>query len=372
MIRTPADNDGRPVVVGTAVARHPAAAEALSLWCATSALPFCRDVGTLSFELLDYVGGVWGACDQRFADLPAVDPVSWGTPADDGTMWVAYSGGRDSTAAALRCRAAGWDVVLYHVAGINRSYPDERAWAERGAAALGMPLVVDTVRITGKGNGVVEAPTKNQVIAALMAARMATGAGAHYTLGVHGADAAARQTPLRNWSDGIETVEAYAAYLAARLPGLQFHPVLRDGTQALVEVASAGMLDHVHSCMAAHRFRKSIRAANEKRFGPLPPGRCGGCYKCAAETLALHEMGVQHAPHAHREHAEAVLAKFAAKYPGERAGDFFDRSGALANRRPQTDWPSGPAPVTKIPAYGSFGGPIGKLYATTQLARDRI
>lgn len=372
MIRT-ADNDGRPVVVGTAVTQHPAAVEALSLWCATSALPFRKELGEIPYELQDYVGGVWSACDQKY-DCITLDLDQWGTATDDGTMWVAYSGGRDSTAAALRCRAAGWDVVLYHVAGINRSYPDERGWAERGAAVLGMPLVVDTVRVTGKGGGVAEAPTKNQVIAGLMAARMATGAGAHYTLGVHGNSRAADMTPLRNWSDGIETVESFAAYLAARLPGLEFHPVLADSTQALAVVAEHGMLDHVHSCMAAYRFQKSIRAVNEKRFGPLPPGRCGGCYKCAGEALMLHEMGVRTAPFAYREHAEAVIKKHAAKYPGERTANILDAGAARKYRRPQTDWPTMPVNGSwpKLTKYGSFGGPIGAVYATPRLVCGRI
>lgn len=371
MIRAPADNDGRPVIVGMSVAQHPAAAEALSLFDATSGLPFrFKGVGDLPDALAEYCRGVWAACGQPFGALKTGPSEVWAPATDDGTMWVAYSGGRDSTAAAIRCRSAGWDVVLYHVAGINRSYPDERNWAERGAAALGMPLVVDTVRVTGKGAGVVEAPTKNQVIAGLMAARMMTGVGARYTLGVHTSDTADRQTPLRNWSDGIETVQSYAAYLATRSPGLTFRPVLRDGLQSLAVVAAAGMLDYVHSCMTAYRFQKSVRAANERKFGPLLPGRCGGCYKCAAEALNLHAMGVRVVAPPVRAHAESVLNKFAAKYPDERVGDLFDFGRAFAYRdRVGALGPPVPTPKNR---YGNFGGPIGTVYGTANLACDRI
>ena len=44
---------------------------------------------------------------------------------NNGRIILCYSGGKDSTATAIRLKNEGWDIVLYHLRGINQTYRDE-------------------------------------------------------------------------------------------------------------------------------------------------------------------------------------------------------------------------------------------------------
>ena len=80
------------------------------------------------------------------------------------TMLVAYSGGKDSTATALYYIDKGYDVILYHLKGINKTYVDEFKNAEKIAKLLGVPYVVEEVKLKGKQEWT-EHPLKNWIIA---------------------------------------------------------------------------------------------------------------------------------------------------------------------------------------------------------------
>ena len=79
---------------------------------------------------------------------------------------VCFSGGKDSTALAVKLKQEGKNVFLYFLKGINKSYSDEYIRASNIASLLNLPLFIDEVHLSGK-NMFKENPVKNQVIATL-------------------------------------------------------------------------------------------------------------------------------------------------------------------------------------------------------------
>jgi hypothetical protein len=264
-------------------------------------------------------------------------------------------------AAALKVREMGMRPVLYHIHGLNRAWPGELEFARQAAQAAGMPLVVDDVSVTGKRTGVIEMPTKNQTTALQMVARMLEYGGAHYTMGCSTSEVMAIQEPGRNWSDAIESVQLFDAYLQARLPGLQHHQVTVNTTDNWATVAAHGMLEWVHGCMAPIRFAPGWRKQKEAKYGPLLPGRCGTCFKCCAEWLILDALGAQ--PH-RPEYVDYCLArtqKFRDDVGNQNAGEVsIDRDMAAKLRR--DDWPTTPqVPAdasTALPALAAQEAPV--------------
>jgi predicted PP-loop superfamily ATPase len=79
---------------------------------------------------------------------------------------VAFSGGKDSVATVLKLKSQGKTPHLFHVVGINKSYPDEIKHAKELAAKLGLELHIERVSQIGN-TSFKESPIKNQVIASM-------------------------------------------------------------------------------------------------------------------------------------------------------------------------------------------------------------
>jgi hypothetical protein len=285
--------------------------EAVVLFNSTSALPLLR-WGMVPDELGDYLELIYrGGGDSPYevggertgpAQPWAEDPLP-----DTDVTWVSFTGGKDSVAAALDVEAAGRRPVLWHLAGLNRGMGDEPRYAQRIADRMGWPLIFDRVSITGKKNGLMELPTKNQVNALFLTSRMwAESSGsallAHhghgryasreFVTGWHASDTQDKQAFGYDYSDGVEAIAAFNAYLSARYPGLRYRQVLHDTTEAWARIADAGLLQFIKGCVCPLRYKARVRAANVKKFGWLLAGRCGSCVKCAWEEHALQSIGV--------------------------------------------------------------------------------
>ena len=216
---------------------------------------------------------------------------------DNGTAWVAFSAGKDSMASALMLRAEGYTPVMYHVHGLNRSYPREKRWAQQSAAAAGLRIVVDKMIVRGKSI-YLEAPFKNQLLAGMLVSRMFGSGGARYVLGNHVGEQLVNPTPTENthWSDAEATVTGYDEHLRRMVPGLMPHrSTLRGDTHALAVVAQHGLVEYIHGCILPARYVKTVRRSVIKKGGGarLMPGRCGTCLKCTREEIILQAMGIR-------------------------------------------------------------------------------
>jgi hypothetical protein len=336
---------GRPVLRPTLTATGPGATAALELYAGTSSLPL-QDTWQVPDELADYLHLAYGPHAEQLQAERTGPAAPWGELTDDGTCWVQFSGGKDSVAAALLAEAAGYRVVCYHLAGLNRGMGDELEYARATCEARGWPLYVDRVRASGKKNGLVELPTKNQVSALAMLARMAEVGGAVWTAGWHTAAYQDRKTWGYDWTDGTQVIAAFDRYLDARYPGHRRLAPLEDTLHAWATVAGAGLLQYVKGCVCPVRFKARRRATNEQKFGPLLHGRCGSCPKCAWEQVALEALGISEPRPDLTAHGERfLLADFGTdelRTPEQITGWLVppERAAALA----RDDWPEQPAP----------------------------
>lgn len=266
-----------------------ALAHALDLWNATRGTPMQREWQAPA-SLKPYLRHLYEQHNEELVIEPVEQPV-WARGLDVSRCWVAYSGGKDSLAAALIAREQGYDVTLYHVDGLNRSVASaEVAAAHIGARAAGFPLVVEGVSQSGPRAGFLEVPSKNQVVVALMVARMIDVRAGTYVLGTTEADTAIAY--LCGYSDTTTAAELYQVWLDAVAPGIQRRIFIRQETQSMALIAREGYLDiPCGSCFAPLRFRAHLRAKNEAKYGVLLPGRCGSCPKCCWEYLVLDAIG---------------------------------------------------------------------------------
>jgi 7-cyano-7-deazaguanine synthase in queuosine biosynthesis len=284
---------------------------AVELWHGTCGRPMRPDWAGPP-ELLAYLRGLYedegeqvelGVTRDPIVDDTRV-PAPWVDPGrlTAGQLWVAFSGGKDGLGAALMARDAGYQVVLFHVAGLNRGTAKaEHAAAERAAEAADMPLVVDHVKQRGSRAGFIEVPTRNQFVVTLMAAHMAKAGAGTYTMGNALSDVA--QGYLVAHSDLVDAVSRWHRWLQVLLPGLEQRTFLRHQTEGIAVIAKHGLTELAHgSCMAPVRFREGYISANERRYGvQLLPGRCGSCGKCTWEYLVLAALGYP-APEAFLQH----------------------------------------------------------------------
>lgn len=243
---------------------------------------------------------------------------------------VAFSGGKDSTAAAIKLRAMGKTVGLYYMGGINPSYPHERRAALQLAAALDMRIATRQAKLSGTSNHT-ENPVKNQYILAHMVEFGRISGISEYASGALADDRCADLAFGSGYSDGRELFEAADPLLATAVDGyLYHHGLVKNNTDSLLTIAKAspGLLAHTLSCMMPDRYKGNLKLGNEKKYGvKLMPGRCGSCYKCASEWLHLALLGAIAWNDGFAEHSIGMLVRGAGQI--YRGGAGFSREGLL-------------------------------------------
>ena len=202
---------------------------------------------------------------------------------------VCFSGGKDSTALAMKLKEEGKNVYLYFLKGINKSYPDEYKRAEKVASILGLPLYIDEIKLSGK-SAFKENPMKNQVVATFaLNYAIQHNLGCHIAFGDFTDDTADKAAWDRNWSDTVEMWDAYRSVISSIIPGFQLLTPFKNYTETLAIVSkNQEILENVQGCLAPMRFREHWREQNTKKYGNvLLPNRCGSCWKCCVEYIYL-------------------------------------------------------------------------------------
>lgn len=268
-----------------------AAAADLFGWASTWPL---GDAGALAPEWAPVVQMVASYADQQ-AQAPAGASMAQAAPGklDPRRAIVLFSGGKDSLAVALSLQAAGVAPCLLHVKGLNGSaYAHEAAAAAAVAEAAGLPFRVVTAKLHGK-SAHTENPVKNVMLLGLGAAFALRWRAGVVAMGVLKHDTAVANVRC-GLSDHPAIAAAGAAAIEAAAPGLRVMPaMIEDDCDAYARVwkMCPDAIPAISSCMTGARFKRSLRAKNEARFGiELLPGRCGSCYKCAFELIATHAL----------------------------------------------------------------------------------
>ena len=210
-------------------------------------------------------------------------------PKKRNTVIVCFSGGKDSTATAVYYKNLGYDVYLYHVKAINKSYPDEWKRAQDVADYLELPIYFDTYELKGQ-LGFIEHPMKNMIIA-----NGALQWAVHNNLGYNIAVGNYLTGGLNSsmfyicGDDSPQLWDAYELILRKAIPDFRVSIVLKNHGDTLDILSSdIKLFELCQSCIGAQRFRKWNHDNNEKKYGiKLLKHRCGSCWKCCVEYIYL-------------------------------------------------------------------------------------
>lgn len=207
---------------------------------------------------------------------------------------VCFSGGKDSTAAALTMREKGYDVQLYYVQGINKSYPNELQVATNIARWLGMQLIVEKVTLVGKTT-FHDNPVKNQLIASMaLDYGLESGFSTTIVFGDFTEDNIYNSSFLEAWSDTQEMWSAHNTFVRQYVPSYKIVIPFKNylETMDVMEIEPA-LMQMVQGCVLPHRFRENAKKNNEKKYNvSLLPNRCGSCWKCCVEYIHYADKGV--------------------------------------------------------------------------------
>lgn len=207
---------------------------------------------------------------------------------------VCFSGGKDSTSAALLYKQKGYDVHLFYLRGINKSYPDEERNARNISNHLGLPLHIESVKQRGK-TSFPDNPVKNQLIASMaLDYAIENNIGIDIVFGDFYTDSINNSSFMEAWSDCIEMWQAYERYVRLFVPNFKVHIPFNNYTDTMNIVAKdKTLLSYIQSCVLPYRFRETTKRNNENKYGiELLPHRCGSCWKCCTEYIHQADMGI--------------------------------------------------------------------------------
>lgn len=202
---------------------------------------------------------------------------------------LGFSGGKDSTAAALICKEKGLTPILYYVIGANKSYPGEHERAREVAKELNFDLVEARIK-WGNGSQYKEHPMKDQLILAMMLDFGLERGITQYTMGVEQTNVQSQSNINYNWSDSVEMFNDWNVWPKSLIPEYSWFWCVEHLSQSIDVLCqhSIELLGKTTSCLTPHRFQRMRREQTENEFKiELLPHRCGVCWKCCAEYLNL-------------------------------------------------------------------------------------
>lgn len=350
-----ARKEGRPVLLPDILSSGQGATDALELYAATSSLPFQRE-WSCPDVLTPYLQLVYKAADQPLVIDNQGQAAPYKALVDNGSCWVQFTGGKDSTAAAIRAEQLGYKIICYHLQGLNRGMSREADNCRLICKRMGWTLIIDKVHAVGKKSGLVELPTKDQVSEIAMLARMAEQGGAIWTSGNYITDLVTRWD--YDFSDSEQAHTTFGLYLSARYPNQKQLYLVEEELDAWQVCAKAGLINYINGCVCNIRFYEQRRAINERKYGKLLRGRCGSCAKDAWEQLALSSMGIIPPNPALIEHGKPFIMELAnERHPTYEQTVAKIVPPATAAKYYQADWVDQPEPPQTL-VTGSVDQPL--------------
>ena len=219
------------------------------------------------------------------------------TNSDLKTVVLGFSGGLDSVYQAIDLKERGYEVILYHLKGIN-TYENGQATKRCPVIAkkLGMPYVESVISKKRGAQSVPENPLKNELIMSLMIDYCLENNIPYISLGDDLNLSLKDSVTGINVTDSRELTNAFIDGVR-KVIDIQFLPIMThtsklDRIRKLVEY---GLENDYYSCVQAGRFNKKLHDLNEKKYGvELFDGNCGcSCRKCAMHNLLLHYGNVK-------------------------------------------------------------------------------
>lgn len=230
---------------------------------------------------------------------------------DKRNIIVCFSGGKDSVTTALYYKKLKYNVILYHVKGLNRTYHDEIEACEKLANQLELPLIIETVSYSGN-HDYAEHPMKNMILAS-----MALNFGIKNDIGTKIAVGDFRNQHIQNSSfdyDVGDTRELWVCFeriVRRAVPRFKMYISLEDNEVAYNTLAERPeLLENTISCVGPYRYREYLRKNHIKKYGvKLLEHRCGSCAKCAFEYIWFTDHDVFEYNEGYYKHCIEILRK---------------------------------------------------------------
>lgn len=213
---------------------------------------------------------------------------------NENTVVVCVSGGKDSIATVLYFRKRGYNIIMYHLRGINYTYKDEYKAVQILADKLHLPLVIEDVTLKGKQDWV-EHPLKNMIIANMalqyairnkLGKRIAFGNFSSSSLNCDPFEVCG--------GDCAEMWEVYTKIIRGVIPRFNVLTPLENFQDTIdLLLYKPKLLPYIQSCIGAYRYREKLRKYNQQKYNiELPEHRCGSCWKCCLEYCVFCDKGV--------------------------------------------------------------------------------
>lgn len=226
------------------------------------------------------------------ADMQIADSDKIHIP-ENNKVCVGFSCGLDSIYQALKYKEKGFDVHLFHVAGINRQYPDETQGVKEFAEYFNMPLEIVKIGNEGREH-FCENPMKDQIIMAMMIDYGIHAKIAEFTLGNKVKDKI-QETPPYGLSDSIDACNAFDFGVRTYIANYRttYINASKVAEYQFIAQYNFNAYKFMRSCFSPTRFKRSLNARNVAKYGimPLSGNRCMSCYKCCLEWIVLTEIG---------------------------------------------------------------------------------
>ena len=216
------------------------------------------------------------------------------------TVVLGFSGGLDSVYQAIDLKERGYDVILYHLKGIN-TYENGQASKRcpEITKKLGMKYVESMISKKSGMQQVPENPLKNELIMALMIDYCLENNIPYISLGDDLNLSLKDSVAGINVTDSREVTNAFINGIQ-RVIDIKFLPIMTHASKLdrIKKLQEYGLEDDYYSCVLAGRFNKRLHNLNEKKYGvKLFDGNCGcSCRKCAMHNLLMHYGGVKEFP----------------------------------------------------------------------------
>lgn len=273
---------------------HPLFDEIENFYCMTSQKSVAntnsliQPIYDYSFEYLHGFFEEYGEVEYRvdFVDRNYSKLNSLG---DEKDLILLFSGGKDSTAAALGYKELGYNVYLYHLLGINKQYPDEWKRAKQIADYLNLPIYFDKIELSGKLD-YPEHPMKNMLIATrALNWGIKNNITTQLACGNYKTGHLEKASFFISSGDTVEMWDLYNYIIQTIIPNFEMKIDLTNSTETLnILSKDFKLFGLAQSCMGAYRFREWNKKRIEDKYNiKLLPNRCGSCWKDAVEYIYL-------------------------------------------------------------------------------------
>ena len=301
------------------------------LYVDMSKKPFPEALFNYPKELHSYIQKVY-ECNNQSPSFTENITINTKEIPSSNKVIVAFSGGKDSLAVTLKLIELGYEPILYHMKGINRSYPHELEFTKVLAEKLGLELIEVIITISGKCD-YKEHPIKNQFILSNMVDYGISRGITNFAMGNIKADILSTQSLDYNLSDGLELFEEIEGFYKSYIPNFKIHTLLDTDTHSYkIIMNELELLKYVSSCILPTRFKKNAREANIRKFGDkveFMNGRCGSCYKCAMEYIHIVLLQVVDKDEVYHKHCMKVLKKNLYQQFPSYSGDINSDDGIM-------------------------------------------